>query len=122
MPAFLLGVLALVHLAPEMVAWATETSQAAWGYVAHGVEAAVIWAALAAYGGQRIAAVCMLGVWEGVQRGACRLAFPMVSAPPRPPPGQNLCDVATGLPLSWVSIVAIALVAAVIAEGHRRGV
>ena len=116
MPALLLILAAAAHLLPEHVAAWTGGTLAAWSYVAYGVEAAALWAlafaaAPALCGARRAAvvaaqAVCVWGFFESAQRAACRLALPMDQPPPKMAPGQNICDVATSMPLSLLSLVA----------------
>lgn len=108
-----------VHLMPEPLADLLGHSHAAWAYAAYGVESAVLWLLVA--GMCRVLAVqavATYGAMESAQRAACRLALPMDRAP-TVPPGQTLCDVATGLPASFASLLA-AVVVIVVADISRR--
>lgn len=124
-PALLLLVV-LVHFAPEHLADALHQSATAWGYVAGGVEAAALWLIVGLLVTSRPArAVAAYGAAESALQPACRLAFDMASPPPKPLPGQNLCDIATGMDLSWLSIAAACGVALCVQradqskKGHR---
>lgn len=120
MAAALLLLLAAAHLLPEHLPALLGGTHAAWDYVVSSAEKASLWAcgfALAPLLSQRfmfhvkhpktaIRLVCVWGFVENAQRAACRPVFPMDRPPPRPPPGDNLCDLATGLPFSLLSLVA----------------
>lgn len=101
---------------PLMAEW-FGGSLTAWAYVGYGLEAMALWLALAMFGKGRarwaLWAVCAFGVFEALQRSACRLMLPM-DRPPNLPPGVNLCD-AAGIPLTVLAPVAIAFVAAFVA-------
>lgn len=110
-PALLLLVV-LVHFAPEHLAEALHQSAAAWAYVATGVQAVALWLIVGLLVPSRPArAVAAYGAAESALQPTCRLAFSMASPPPKPLPGQNLCDIATGMDLSWLSIAAACAVA-----------
>jgi len=112
----------------ESIGWNYFASQA----VAWGAEAALLWGLLALWmGAQRpeITLSARAGSWcarlacwgcaiEGAERAGCRLAFPM----DRPPPSSdvNICDLATGLPMTWLSISAAMLLACLAVESTRR--
>jgi hypothetical protein len=116
---FLFGLAALTHLMPGVLASTFGHSQAAWEYVWYGVEAAGLWAYLGgkigSKGGLGLTLVCLWGYFESIQR-SCRLAFPMNQPPPKLLPGQNLCDVAIGLPMTWFSLIAALFVACILQE------
>ncbi len=109
-PAALVVLAAGAHLAPLPVSSVLGHSQAAWEYVAFGIESAMLWLVVGAMSRLLIVqAVAAWGAFEGAQRAACRLALPM-DAPPKLPAGMNLCDVATGLPMSLLSLAFAAVV------------
>lgn len=117
--AAVLLLLAAAHLMPEHLARWLGHSQAAWEYVFFALEAATLWAAVGV--ASRLIAVQAAAAWgamESVQRAACRLSFSMEQPPPKIP-GQNLCDTALGLPMSWASL-AVALLVALIAQEAQR--
>lgn len=106
---------ALVYFLPEHVAAMLGQSQAAWEYVAYGVEAALLWLAVGlSVRGFPLRFVSLFGFFEAMQRPVCRLCFPMDRAP-KLPQGQTLCDVALSLPTILVSVPA-ALFAAALAQ------
>jgi hypothetical protein len=110
---------ASAHLVPEHLARLLRHSQAAWEAVLFAVEVAVLWLWVGA--SSRLIALQAAATWgamESAQRGACRLAFPMDRPPPKVQ-GQNLCDIATGLPVSWVSVVAALFVACIAQEAQN---
>lgn len=113
---------AAAHLAPEHLARLLRHSQAAWESALFGLEAAVLWMAL---GGATLATstalqpVAAYGAMEGLQRAACRVAWPMDRPPPRMRPGENLCDRATGLPASWFSLMCASIVTLQLAQRTR---
>lgn len=111
----------VVHILPEHLAELLSQSAAAWHYVAYGLEAALLWLAVGV-GAQSVAvqAVAAYGAMEGAQRAVCRIALPMDSAPVLAQ-GQTLCDAATGLPVSFSSLIAAAVVV-VVADVSRRPV
>lgn len=124
------GVLLLLAAAciflPELLPLVAGGSVAAWFYVFSGIEAAALWAIaaalLASHTGHVLTvgrAVCAWASFEALQRPMCRLPFPMDRPPPKPPEGKNLCDVVTGLPMSWVSVVAALFLAALVQEFER---
>lgn len=115
----LLVVVVAAHLLPEHLADLLGHSAAAWHYVAFGLEAAALWIAVGiVVRTLPVMAVAAYGSMEGLQRATCRLALPMDKAPALQP-GQNLCDMATGLPMSVSSLLA-ALVVVVLADTERR--
>lgn len=116
----LIALLAAAHLVPEHLARWLQHSQAAWEFVLFAAEATVLWLAVGVT--TRLVALKAAAAWgamEGGMRGACRLAFPMDGPPPRPPAGMNLCDVATGAPVSWFSLAAALFVACIAQEAQR---
>ena len=118
----LLLVAALAHLTPAALSAYLGGTEAAWQYACYGVEATALWLCVAhsLRGGFRLpgAAVCAYGVFESVQRPACRLLLPMDRAP-NLPDGVNLCD-AAGVSMTVLSPIAIALVATVVAATNSR--
>lgn len=105
---------AVAHLVPEPLAAVLRQSAAAWGYVAYGFEAMLLWmwlgAAAPLHASQpAVQAAAVWGAMEGAQRAACRLVYPMDRPPPAPPAGRNLCDLATGLPMTLMSTTAAAM-------------
>lgn len=109
----LLLLVAMVHLGPEHLADAFGHSRAAWDYVAAGTETAALWALLGVlWRSVPARAICAWGAVESALRPACRLALPMDRPPPPLMPGENLCDVATGHPIGWLSLAAACWVAA----------
>jgi len=119
MNASLLALAVLAVFAPDAFPALFDGSRAAWAYVASGVEACALWA-LVAVSSSALAVRCISvwGMFEAAQRPICRLAFPM-GQPPNLRDGQNLCDAATGLPMSWVSVVAALFLAALVQEIGR---
>lgn len=118
-PGALVLLAAGAHLAPLHIASALGQSHAAWEYVAYAVEAAVLWLLVAAC--SRLVLVQAAAAWgamEAAQRAGCRLAFPM-DQKPQLLPGQNLCDAATGMPMTWVSVCAALFVACLAQEVSR---
>jgi len=109
----------VAHLAPMHIAALLAQSQAAWEYVGYAVESAVLWLLLAAFTRtMAIQAVAAWGAMEAAQRAGCRLALPMDRAPSLQA-GQNLCDAATGLPMTYVSAAAALFVACIAQEAQR---
>lgn len=115
---------------PEILPALLGGTSAAWMYVMSGAEAWALWVVVAALASfaklpehamTTIRCVCSWGAFEAMQRPVCRLAYPMNTPPPMPPSGQNLCDVVTGLPMSWVSVVAALFLAAIIQEVEKDG-
>ncbi len=110
-------VAALASLAPPLFASWFGGTVGAWYYVGYGLEATALWLALALIGKGpyrwALWAVCAYGIFEAIQRWGCRLMLPMDKAP-NLPPGVNLCD-AAGLPLTVLSPIAVAFVAAAVA-------
>jgi hypothetical protein len=105
----------IAHILPTSLSLITNSSKTAWEYVCYGIEASFLWALLgivlsnSAYIKKPkykiiINFFCLFGFFESIQRPVCRLAFPM-NIPPVLLPGQNLCDAATGLPLSFLGLV-----------------
>lgn len=120
-PEWLLLVSVLAHIAPEHVAAALEHSIAAWEYVGSGIEATCLYLAVYMQAEPRMAwpllAVCSYGVFESVQRPACRLMHPMTQRVPLQP-GQTLCD-AAGISTASMSVVAALLAISVVAHRQR---
>ena len=117
--AAVLVLLAAAHLLPEHLARWLGQSQAALEYMTYAIEAAALWAAVAVT--SRLIAVQAAATWgamESLQRAACRAAFPLDRPPPKIP-GENLCDTALGLPMSWASL-AVALFVALVAQEAQR--
>ena len=99
--AALLAVVALSAFGYKGAALYLGGTVQAWAYVAHGIEAAVLWLLLP-YGHSFTRAeklVCLFGLWMAVGRPIGRAMFPMDKAPPLKP-GENLLDAATGFPVS----------------------
>lgn len=116
----LLLVAAVAYLLPEHVSMLGGT-QAAWEYVAYGLESAALWLVVGLTVKQlAVRCVALWAMFEAVQRPVCRLVFPM-DRPPEIPQGQNLCDAALGLPLSFLSVFAALFAACVIQEVMREG-
>ena len=124
------GLLALAVAAaflPEVLPALLGGTRSAWFYVLSGMEAGALWFAVGSllavsqmprHAMTAARCVCAWGAFESVQRPMCRLAFAM-DRPPTLPEGKNLCDVATGLPMSWVSVVAALFLAALVQEFER---
>lgn len=126
-PFALLLLAALCNLAPEYVAAATGWSIAATEYVTYGVEAAALWWCAAWLLGSLAAhetwlrrwlrpsqLLCCYGMWEALQRPACRLVFPM-DAPPKIKHPDGLCA-AAGIPTYHLSPYVLLLI--VLVFGH----
>ena len=122
MTAALLMLAAGANFAPEHLAHYFGGKQSAWESVMFGFEAAALWVVgFVLSTGIAWRAVCAWGAFEALQRPVCRLAFPMDRAPPQLAPGQNLCDVAYQIPMSWVSVIAALFVACLLQEArHER--
>lgn len=119
MTVALLCVAALAYFLPEVMPHLVGGSRGAWEYVTYGGEAAVLWGlALVMLRDWYARAVAAWGLFEALQRPLCRLAFPM-DRPPQVEKGQSLCDVALGLPMSAVSVVAALFLAALVQEVQR---
>lgn len=117
--AALLSVAIAAYFAPEALAllWGT---RAAWEFVFSGVEAWALWVYVGAASTSLVVrCIATWGAFEAFQRPICRLAFPM-DRKPSLPEGANLCDVALGIPMSWVSVFAALFVAALAQEYARR--
>lgn len=119
-PGGLVVVAAAAHLAPLHIASLLQDSHAAWEYVMFGLEAMFLWLAVASMTTVfAIQAAAIWGATEGAMRATCRLAFPMDRPPPKVP-GQNLCDIATGLPASLLTLILAAAAVVVIDTTRRR--
>lgn len=110
--AAFLAAAAVQNLLPSVLSSFGLGTTAALEYVGYAVGTAGLWAYIGgavpqwcprAYyvGGQAVSA---WAYFEAAQRAVCRLALPLDS-PPKLPNGCNLCDVATGLPMSLVSLL-----------------
>lgn len=135
MNAHALLVLAVaVHFGPEHLSDALGQSVAAWNYVAYGVEAGVLWLIVGTVRLEKpaacsvwakveetrrvpIMAVSAYGAMEGLQRAACRLALPMDRAPRLGT--ANVCDAATGLDASLMSLLAAFVVVVLVDSGRQ---
>ena len=103
----LLAAIFLRHGAANWLADGSDLSAAAWFYVLGGALEALLCAVilLMIYGYQRTvwralaAAALLIGIIEGAQISACRLAVDNIRAVPE---GMNLCDYATGFPVGAV--------------------
>lgn len=102
----LLLVLGIVHLGPDLFAGWFGGMVGAWETVCYGIEAAILWAfiVLRPQLQRRDMAICAYAVFEAMQRPLCRPLLPMDKAAGLKP-GEYLCDVATGLPFSYLSPV-----------------
>jgi hypothetical protein len=111
--AWLLALLAIVHVASADIAAALGHSAAAWDTVLYGVEAGALWLYVAVTARLPVVtALAAWGVFESVQRAGCRLLHPM-DTPVRLAQGEYLCD-AAGVSTSWLSIVAVCCLAVVV--------
>jgi hypothetical protein len=108
--ALLLIVAVIATAVPDRLADLLGHSRAAWFYIMHGVEATALWIIIGAAAHPAVQAVSAYGAMEGAMRAMCRLALPMDRAP-NLPAGQNICDVAFGVPATWLSIGAALFVA-----------
>jgi hypothetical protein len=61
-----------------------------------------------------VSMACAWFIFESFEIAACRLQFPMDKPPPDIKPYTGLCDIATGLPVYMLTIVAVASVGALI--------
>lgn len=127
MIGFLILLIALGHLLPGVLAALFNHSQAAWESVGYGIESGGLWAYVSgkrdlALPGQQttFSLLCLWGYFESLQRPICRLAFPM-DRPPKLLPNQNLCDAATGLPLTYLSLLLALFVASLLQEVGKNG-
>lgn len=119
MTAWLICAAALVYFLPEHLAQWLGHSRAAWQYVGHGVEAAILWLLVGLLVRQAaVRFVALFGFFEAVQRPVCRLAFPMTGPVPLAQ-GQTLCDAALGIQTLWISVSA-ALFGACLAQEVMR--
>ena len=129
---------ALILLLAWVVQFGADTAES-WGWdyfaavaVTNGVEVAILWALLAIRlsaqhvgpslsdraGAWCARCACWWCAIEGCERAGCRLAFDMTVPPPRS--DVNICDIATGLPMTWVSIAAAVALACLAIESTRR--
>lgn len=123
MTAALLALACMSSVLPSVLA-EFAGSEKAWQYVLWGAEAASLWMLLA----DRIEAasvrirfcvhsICAWGAFEGAERAFFRLFFPMSHAPRTG--GKDLGDVVTGLPMSWVTVLAALFLACLVMEANR---
>lgn len=120
MTNWLLPIAAVALFLPDAMVSVFGGTRAAWFYVSSGIESAALWAYVASSTSLLwVQAIALWGFFEAMQRPVCRLAFPM-DRPVSLQSGQNLCDAATGLPMSWISVFAALFLAAVVQE-LRRG-
>lgn len=118
-PAWLLLLAVIATALPDALADMLRQSRAAWFYVLQGLEATILWLVAGSAASPVLQAISAYGAMEGAMRSTCRLALPMDRGPSLLP-GQNLCDVAFGWPVTWLSIVA-ALFVALFAQEMTRG-
>ncbi len=114
---------ALMQFGSEFASWALGGTRSAWFYVISGIEAATLWGAVFyVVAIQRIrwdvsllplsaAAWCCI---EGLERAVCRPLISMDVAPKLN--GDNICDVVTGWPVSWIGYAAALLMACIAQE------
>lgn len=118
-PTALLILAAVASFGPALLSAALGGTEAAWAYVCSGLESALLWSFVGATATAVTArAIAAWGLFEGSERAACRLHFPM-DHPVSLLPGQSLCDAAFGLPMTWLSVCAGLFVAALAQELHR---
>jgi len=100
----LLFVLAVAHLGPDVFASSFGGRVGSWETVCYGIEAACLWGfvAMDLPRTRGFYAVVVVGFFESIQRAIFRPLFPM-DAPMRLPEGAYMADVATGLPISYLS-------------------
>jgi len=118
--ALFLVLAALAYLVPEYMPKLAGGTRAAWEYVTYGLESSVLWLFVGStVESMAVRIVALWAFFEAMQRPVCRLAFPM----DRPPKldGANLCDVATGFPVSLLALPAALFAACVIQEVMREG-
>ena len=135
-PLALVGLAVWSSFAAEVAEGLGWGPQGAWEVVTYGIEAAALWlpwcvimCLVPADGGLARRSAIWLGrsaSWwgflEALMRAVCRPMFPMAYAPQTG--GQDMCDAATGLPVSMLSIaVALGLAGGVqiLADAIRRG-
>lgn len=105
---------------PEALSYAGAGSNAAWQYVAGGIESSALWAlVLLTRRDWCQRAIAAWAIAEALQRPVCRLAFDMHAAPDLG--GRTLCEAATGLPAGSISVVCALALAALVQEYHRAG-
>lgn len=114
----LLLICAIAHLGPEVFSRVFGGRIGPWESVCYGMEAALLYLYAMARTGKLTAAEVAAGLYgffESIQRPVCRAMLPM-DGPPGLKPGQYLCDVATGFPVSALSPIALLVTVLVIAK------
>lgn len=120
-PQALLIVLAMAHLLPCHLVDLVGGSIGAVESVCYAFEATALylWVSTKVRPGEvGTAALVAWGASESLQRGACRLMLPMDRKPVLEP-GQNVCDAATGWPISQIGLASIAIIVMVLV-GRKR--
>jgi hypothetical protein len=97
--------LVAVHIVPGVLAAAHVGTPAALDYIAAGVEASALWGAVLVLARGPLRYVAAWGLAESLERAGCRALLPLDRAPVLAA-GQNLCDAASGMPISLLSLVA----------------
>lgn len=119
MNAWLVVLVIAVNFLPEAIAAAGWGTRAAWEFVAYGAEAAALWGIVLQHAPSLpLKFAAAYGFVEAAERPLCRLSFPMTRAPALAP-DQTLCDAATGLPISLLSVLAALFVASMAQEYGR---
>lgn len=122
---FFFFVLLLSHIFATPISILSHTSKTAIDYICFSLGTSFLWIFIGIYCLPKfpislkykflINFSVLLGFFETIQRPICRLAFPLDKAPVLKE-GQNLCDAATGLPLSLIGFIAALFIASLIQE------
>jgi hypothetical protein len=118
--ALLALLVGLLYYGPEHLAAATGWRQPGVDYIAAGVEAFLLWTAAAwLLSGRYAAAPCVWAASEAAMRTGCRAALPL-DVPLSIPIGQNMCEVAIGFKMNWVSYLTASVAIAITAQSLRH--
>lgn len=114
---------ALVQFGADFASLVLGGTKAAWFYVMTGVEVATLWGAVfyavlqTRIRWDRSVIPLSVAAWcciEGLERAVCRPFLSMDIAPKLN--GDNICDVVTGWPVSWLGYLAALLIACLAQE------
>jgi len=110
---WLLLVVAVTHLAPDVLAELVGATPQEWFYVLTGAEAAVLcWVARDRYVSKSWSAVCWWGVYESGLQTGCGTLY--MARPVLPGVYEGVCDRPLGIPMYAISVCIAAVVALVV--------